>query len=194
MRTTRAMLLTGLAVLAAGLTATTGRLKAEDNAALLAKGKWIWFDEGDPSQDAPAESRYFRRTFKLPADKDIKKATFLMTGDNHFELYLNGKKIGNGDDWQQAQCFDVKANLVKGDNLIAVIGTNDDGPAGLIGALKVELDGADPVYVGTDKDFKASKTKADGWEKAGFDEKGWIPVKVMGDYGMDPWGTQVNLP
>ena len=125
----------------------------------------------------------------------IKKATLTMTCDNSFLAFVNGKKVGEGDDWQKAHAFDVTDKLVKGANILAVAGTNEGGPAGLVGALKIEFTTGDPQLVTTDKEWVATDKKpADGWEKPGFDPKDWKKVKVEGDYGMDPWGNQVELP
>jgi alpha-L-rhamnosidase len=183
-------------VVAVGVLAPLRPARAEDFAALLAKGKWIWYDEGDPATDAPAETRYFLRTIKIDADRDIKNAVFLLTCDNGFELFVNGAKICDAHDWNTAVAADIKAKLVKGDNVIAVAGTNDDGPAGLIGAIKVDYSAGDPLTVGTDDKWMVANKKIDGWEKPGFTCKpdDWKKAKVMGDYGMDPWGTNVALP
>ena len=61
----------------------------------------IWFDEGDPLQDAPAETRFFRRTFTVarPGDASITEAALDATADNAFTVWLNGVEVGSGDDW-----------------------------------------------------------------------------------------------
>ena len=41
---------------------------------------WIWYPEGDPAQNAPAEKRFFRRTFVVPEGKTIKRAVLRVLG------------------------------------------------------------------------------------------------------------------
>ncbi len=189
MQSKRVVLMTGLLAMAVGLL-TVQAAWAEG---AFEKAKWVWYDEGDPVTEAPAEARFFLRSFDV-ADKPIKKATLTITCDNKYTVYLNGKMVGDGSDWQRAQGYDVKDKLAKGANVLAVQGTNEDGPAGLIAALKIEFEQGDPQVVATDKDWKAHNKEVKDWEKPGFDAKDFKPVKVMGDFGMDPWGTQVELP
>ena len=190
MKTSRLLLATGLFALCAGVLLSARAARADG---AFDKAKWIWFDEGDPVAEAPAATRYFLRAFTVE-NKTVKAATLTITCDNKYEAWLNGKQVGTGEDWQKAQAYDVKEALAKGDNVLAVAGTNEDGPAGLIAVLKIEFEAGDPQYVATDKDWKAHNEKADGWEKPGFDAKDFKLVKVIGDYGMDPWGNQIEMP
>src|SRR5262245_27784708 len=68
-----------------------------------AEAQWVWYDEGDPAQDAPAETRYFRRAFTVdrPGPKPADKATLDITADNRFTVWVNGAEVGSGDTWQR---------------------------------------------------------------------------------------------
>src|SRR5271166_2177764 len=70
---------------------------------------WIWFNEGDPLVDAPAETRYFRRVFTV--SRPVDEATLELTADNTFAVWVNGTKVGTGDDWKRVERFDVKKHL-----------------------------------------------------------------------------------
>ncbi len=48
------------------------------------KSNWIWFPEGDPSKDAPAEKRYFRCAFSVPAEKSVASASLRLSADDRF--------------------------------------------------------------------------------------------------------------
>jgi hypothetical protein len=91
----------GFACLAAGLTSWSENVLAKEAPVV----QWIWFNEGDPASDAPAETRYFRRTFNLPEPPD--EATLDITADNQFVVWLNGVAVGRGDDWMRVSSFDV---------------------------------------------------------------------------------------
>ena len=192
MKAVRLMTMVGLVALLAGLAAAP-RARAQEPGP-FGKARWVWFPEGNPVEDAPGETRYFRRTVKLPEDREIKKAAFLLTADNSFVLYLGGKQVGTGDDWQKAQSIDLKGKLKKGENLLALAATNEGGPAGWIGILKIEFTQGDPLLVLSDAEWKCSDTRKDKWTEPEFDAKEWKAAKVLGEYGMDPWGTNVELP
>jgi putative heme-binding domain-containing protein len=152
--------------------------------------QWIWFDEGDPAQDAPAETRYFRRGFALDGDaaKGLDEAALDITADNSFTVWLNGAEVGRGDTWQRVYTFDVRKRLVPGKNLLAVAAHNEGGPAGLLVRLSYVPHGRERQSVVSDATWKAAKAAAPGWEKADRDEAGWSPVKVIGPFGQaGPW-------
>jgi hypothetical protein len=43
---------------------------------------------------APVSTRYFRRSFTLDEKARIESARVLMTADNSFQLWVNGRKAG----------------------------------------------------------------------------------------------------
>jgi cytochrome c551/c552 len=71
---------------------------------------------------AAGESRTFRHSLVLDADVDT--AVCVITCDNGFELYVNGKKIGEGDKWEDPQSFDLSSVLLKGTNQVMIVGRN----------------------------------------------------------------------
>src|ERR1700732_427570 len=102
----------------------------------------------------------------------------LLTVDGGFTFYLNGKpvfqSIGVPDDWKLVKQIDLTHDLLPGNNTIGVSAINEqvngnDTPAGVIGKLIVELEGEKPVVIVTDKQWKASDKKEDGWEKPAFE-------------------------
>lgn len=148
---------------------------------------WIWFDEGDPLESAPAETRYFRRTFDVRLVP--RGATLRITADNHYAVWLNGKKVGSGDDWSSLDKHDVGKLVVKGKNVLAVEAKNDGGPAGLAVRLDVVFVEKVKFDVHSDGDWKSSKEAAKGWQALDFDDGKWAKAKVLGEYGkVGPWG------
>src|SRR5262249_2032878 len=97
--------------------------------------QWIWFDEGDPLRDPPAEARYFRKGFTIarPVQKVVDEGTLDITADDAFRAWVNGREIGSGNTWQRVYQFDVMKHLVNGKNVVAVEAKNSSpGPAGLL--------------------------------------------------------------
>lgn len=145
----------------------------------LRGAQWIWFDEGDPARQAPAETRRFRATLTLPLDRPLSTAMFVLGADNSFELEVNGHYAGRGNNVSLPMVIDVAPWLRPGANEILVTARNTrEDPAGVIGALRVEFASGDPLVFAT----------GPSWESLRKDDEGWRPVKVLGPYGMDPWG------
>lgn len=147
---------------------------------------WIWHPEGDPADSVPAGTRYFRRTFDLPAGA----AELQVTADDAFTLYVNGREAARSpavaDAWRTASIVDISALLRPGVNVIAVAAVNTNpGPAGLLAKLK------DLV---TDGRWKVSDAAAPGWEQPGFDDAAWPAARVAAAYGSGPWGSSVSAP
>ncbi|NBX35497.1 DUF1553 domain-containing protein, partial [bacterium] len=69
-------------------------------AAFLAQPIWS-NDLGRGRQPAVGEARAFRHGLTLAAAP--RRAACTIAGDNSFELWVNGRKVGAGDDWQTPQ-------------------------------------------------------------------------------------------
>ncbi len=95
------------------------------------QGKWIGLDEmkdGDVNADVrKLPARYLRREFK--SDKKVVRATAYVCGLGFFDLYLNGKKVGDHvmdpalSDYRKAAYYvtlDVTPFIQKGGNAIGV--------------------------------------------------------------------------
>jgi alpha-L-rhamnosidase len=96
------------------------------------KAKWIGYEAGFPwdsvSKFSRLSARYFRRQFSTA--KQVKKATVYIVGLGHYELYVNGEKIGKQvlaeapTDYTQSvmyNTFDVTGQLKKGNNAVGVV-------------------------------------------------------------------------
>ena len=164
---------------------------------------WIWYPDGYPSISAPAGKRYFRRQVDIPPGKKIVKATMLLTVDDGFTFYVNGKpvfqSIGVPDDWKSRKEIDLTQDLKSGSNTIAISAINlnsPDGkatPAGVLGKLVVELEGSDSIVVPTDKQWKTSSKAEPGWEKPGFAAKDWSDAMQVAGLGQLPWGDGLGV-
>jgi putative heme-binding domain-containing protein len=154
-----------------------------------AGAQWIWFNEGNPIASAPAETRYFRRTFNIdrPFQKPVEEGTLDITADNAFTVWVNGVEIGKGNDWKKVYQFDVTKHLVHGRNAIAVRAENEGSAAGLLVRLAYVPNGQSRLSQFSDGTWKASKTAAEGWEKIEFKDDAWQAAKVVAAYGQGPW-------
>jgi len=108
---------------------------------------------------AAGETRSFRHQLVLEADVD--SATCVITCDNGFELYVNGKKIGSGDNWADPKSFDLSSALLKGTNQVVVVGSNagsSPNVAALYFQVNVSLKGGARVRMATDASWEWTKS------------------------------------
>jgi hypothetical protein len=158
---------------------------------------WIWYPEGNPASSAPVATRYFLRELNLAKNPGLSRATFLITADDQFVLYVNGHQVaqssGQPDAWQQAQEVNVTSDLHPGPNTLAVAATNAGGAGSWIGTLGLAFSGGTTTDVVTDNDWLSSTTGPAGWQNPGFDDSAWVPALESAAYGGGPWGSDVNV-
>ena len=80
---------------------TKPRRNVQDAAGRVSQARWIWHREGNAAASAPVGKRYFRRLLTLADHTEIESAQAVMTADNSFELWINGRKAGAGDNFHQ---------------------------------------------------------------------------------------------
>jgi alpha-L-rhamnosidase len=146
----------------------------------LKKAQWIWFDEADPATKAPKGTRWFRTTLDVPAGRTIRRAVFVVGADDQFELAINGTRAGRGNQVRMPEVLDVSDVVKAGANSIVIPARNNrEGTAGLIGALRIEFASGAPRELAT-----GAK-----WQVAQEQSGPWAAVRVVGEYGMKPWGN-----
>lgn len=156
---------------------------------------WIWFPEGNPAESAPVCTRYFRRSFELPAGQIVSSATVEITADDQFNLSVNGQEAGAGDGWGSPRTIAIGAFLKPGKNVLAVEARNvgnQPNPAGLVAKLKVEFAAGTPLILSTDESWKSATNAGTGWRALTFDDTAWVGAKPLGQYGTQSWGIIEN--
>jgi hypothetical protein len=157
----------------------------------LSAAKWIWRKEGNPARSAPPGKRYFRRVLTVEAASPIESATLVMTADNSFQCWINGRRAGSGDRFTQTYEMNITSLLKPGPNLVAVEATNatdKPNPAGLIGAVKVKYRNGRMLELGTDRTWQADEQVTDGWTSDAASPGQWAAALELGPLGMPPWG------
>ncbi|MEI7732536.1 MAG: HEAT repeat domain-containing protein [Verrucomicrobiota bacterium] len=157
--------------------------------------KWIWYavDPDEASMHFPAGAHCFRAAVVLPETAPVKAAEIIVTADNLYTVYLNGKPAGESsadpNAWNQPKRFDVTALLAPGRNVLAVEAINTaPGPAGLLLKLSARMADGSTVTLVTDDAWRCNEKETPNWEQPGFDDRKWRLAFVVGDYGVPPWG------
>jgi hypothetical protein len=164
------------------------------------KPRWIWSESGAATK-APAQTIYFRKHVDLPGQAT--EARMVVTCDNAFKLFVNGKEAGSSKDFTKPKVIDFGKFLKNGSNVIAIAATNDEAqpgqtnvdqgnPAGLFvyARLRTKSDARD---FGSDASWKWTADKADGWEKPEFDDAQWAMASDLGNANAGPWGLGPKL-
>ena len=162
-----------------------------DAASPLGSAKWIWRKEGSPAIAAPVATRYFRRVITVDESNPVQTARLVMTADNSFECWINGRRVGAGDNFGRTYSMNVGSLLKPGANVIAVAANNGaehPNPAGLIGMLTIKYRDGRAEEVPTDQRWQASTAAPAGWNTAAASADTWAAALELGPLGMEPWG------
>lgn len=147
---------------------------------------WLWAN--DDQGRAVTEPLFFRGHWQLP--ERWQAARLCITGDDQFELWINGEPAGRSDDgndaWRRPVTLDVAQLLRRGANTIAVAARNTGGPGGLIARLALSTDDGAAVFV-TDGSWRVRSGADAAWRQPAFADGDWQPAHVVGAYGAAPW-------
>jgi hypothetical protein len=157
----------------------------------ILNSQWIWYPEGNPAASAPPGKVLFTRAFELDNTRKILSAIAEFTADNTFELWINGRRALEGDNFHIASRADVTGLLRDGQNELVVLasnGTDQANPAGLIGAVSVTYQDGASCDVFTDASWRCARWTADATKSIGLltDASG-APAQVLGNAAMAPW-------
>ena len=153
----------------------------------IGQASWIW---GDMQQDICE----FRRDFTLGEAPSA--ASVLITADNGYELYVNGILVGydigpGAEVWGSLEQWNVLEHLTPGQNALGIRGICMGGSRGVVAALRVDTEGAEPLALMTDTSWQSS-SEGDPAEYSlpGYGEAGqWTSATALGPMGMAPWGA-----
>ncbi|MEN6459437.1 MAG: glycoside hydrolase family 78 protein [Thermoguttaceae bacterium] len=152
---------------------------------------WIWAAEPgvDATKKAPASKRCFRRSFEIPKDRTVSRATFVLAGDDSWDAFVNHMSVGTGGGFKRATRLDVTSRLTGGKNGVAVLLKNHvASPAGLTGKLVIEFERGEPLVLLIDKSWKSNDKEVAYWNAAECDDSAWPAAAQVAKMGDAPWG------
>jgi hypothetical protein len=169
----------------------SNRVPAQPAERVAAIPRWIWYPEGQPARDAPAEKRYFRCTFDVSAVESVRSAELRIAADDACEVFVNGTRVGLHETWQSAAVFKLGERLKSGRNVLAVRAENrpapSANPAGLVARLAVKRrDGRLQVVV-SDESWQTENKERSGWTEVEFDDRAWPAARIAAPFGGGPW-------
>lgn len=143
-------------------------------------GKWIWGDSAANGKAPPAGETILLRG-QIWLEDEVEQGAAILTCDNGFTLYLGGRKILSGENWQQIMTVPLQNKLKKGANPVVVIATNagnKPNAAGFYFQAKLKLANGKEVTVASDESWEWNPARLEGKEGrlGALPPKGWKPV------------------
>jgi hypothetical protein len=132
----------------------------------------------------------FRKTFSL--DSAPSRAACVITVDNQYTLYVNGKKVQADDNWETVEAENIAGALKKGENEIVIVAVNAGGnapnPAAVYFEAIVQLDSEKQLTIASDKSWQWTAKAPDGRGKFKDDPADWQAAAVVSG----PWGERLG--
>ncbi len=172
-----------LGILAAAFMLAAGVSSAQEGAI---PPHWIWRDTGKSLGETPGETCYLRKSFDV---KEPSRLTIDVTADNTYTLYLDGKEVASGSDWNSSTR--VLLAIRPGPHVLAAKVSNEaPGAAGFVLAGGV-LPLGQGIPIHSNASWRGTATAPTGldWTKPGFDDSRWPHARDWGALGMAPWGA-----
>lgn len=140
--------------------------------------------------------RYFRKSFHV-SNETIKKGEILISVDNSYVLYLNGKKLMENENWKVVDKIDITNQLKAGKNTIAIEGGNTGAianPAGILFALKLDYASGKSTLLKSDTSWVSSRELPEGdWMAVNYDDSSWNKVRNYSTGNFKNWGQLLDF-
>ncbi len=165
----------------------------KETAAFDLTGSWIWGDSAANGKAPPANETISLRKTIILAD-NVASGGGVITCDNGFVLFINGRVVERGSDWSQPQAVVLKGVLKKGKNDIIVVATNaGNGPnlAALFFEARLQLANGEQVMIATDATWEFNPNSPASKEgRLGAIKGPWKPVVVVPEIA--PWKSAID--
>jgi signal transduction histidine kinase len=141
-------------------------------------GSWIWEEKTLDNQTCQ-----LWHTLEIPKDGQVIKAQLMMTVDNVFTLYLDGRELGRGTEWRELYAFDLTQLLTPGLHVLAVNCYNGNADAGMLFGLRVNLADGRIIEVKSDPSWRVVPEGGRRWEKRREAQPDWPAATIIAPLG-----------
>ena len=154
----------------------------------LQGAQWICHEDDSADEASKAGGVYFA-VWDLPESLEPQRAKLALCTDDSSLVLLNGREVAQCGEHNQPVTEEVAAYLVPGRNTIRVLcGNHRGGPTGV--CLKIALhtkDGQQHNLITNGQWYCQRVDDTEPWQTCSFE--GAAHARVLGDFGMSPWGT-----
>ncbi|KAF8868979.1 hypothetical protein BD779DRAFT_1480521 [Infundibulicybe gibba] len=177
-------------------TPVASSLPIPDNLQLSFKSSsWIWLDQNGLS-GVPGGDYAFRKTLPNSATPPT-EVIALLAVDNSFSLYHNGQLVSAGAGWTQSTAAYIR--LDPNSNVFAIqvrnyADINGTTQAGLLASFQIKYTDGSTSTLSADNTWRVTYPAPSGFQFPTFDDSRWISAMVLGQYGIQPWGSSTGFP
>lgn len=185
------------------------KVSMEEAAQAKLQGKWIW---RSPAIDSPPDAGKATAPTNLPAPPPAAGETVLIrkkleleaevtyggaavTCDNEFILFINGKEVDRGANWQQVRSIPLQHVLKKGHNEIVALVTNagsGPNPAGFYFESRLQLMNDQDLEIVSDASWEWNANLPNPRSgRLGKTTNDWKPVQIVDELVV--WKEQTEL-
>lgn len=143
---------------------------------------WVW-----GSKHMNRGPGYFRMTFALT--EAPKRAVLQTTGDDTYEIFVNGKRVARGGfRYGAVDLIDVTQHVRVGKNVVAAVCWNGAYPGGWLAELALIYRDGRVETVASDDKVKFAPEQQEGWQQVYFDDSGWERARIIVRPPKGVWG------
>jgi signal transduction histidine kinase len=148
----------------------------------LGIGAWIW-----TSNKTDKQTCRLWRSFAVPKDTPLARATLRITADNGYRIFFDGREIGRGGDWKYLTEYDLTSLMSPGQHVLAIEAFNDAWDAGVILGLRLQFADGQAIEIFSDPSWRVVVGDDSHWQTRKHPGESWIPAQIVGFAGHQPW-------
>jgi len=152
-------------------------------------GSWIWADKTFDRQTC----RLWKE-FDVPSGANVSSSRMKITVDDGYQLFLDGRELGQGANWQALTEYDLTLLLTPGHHALAVNCFNDVFLAGLIMNLSIQLDDGKTLDIKSDGTWRVVPENLKNWEKLKHARAEWPAATVLASADRVPYMKWILWP
>jgi hypothetical protein len=153
-------------------------------------GQWIWSQAASKSVPA-GETITVRRKFDTKPVPH--RAVAAISCDNQYTMYLNGKRVLSGENWESVDLVNLQPHLKEGSNELLIVAKNggsDPNPAGLLFEARLAGPQGSSEVIATDAQWQWTKSQPDGRGRFSKPPADWEPTAVV--QNAEGWNKRVG--
>ena len=152
------------------------------------EAQWIWSAEHEKDR-VPAGSCHFRKSIALKSPQEGK---VIIVADDVYELFVNGRRVGEGESTARMVEYDIGRALSRGRNIIAVKVSNVKGKtAALAARVMIKESNDEWRSYSTDATWKTNLQPLPLWNTSLYNDGRWETAQVFGELGeTPPWDVR----
>jgi len=154
----------------------------------LGVGHWIWSETTEDKQTC----RLWRR-FEVPPGALVSLAMLRITADNGYRLFLDGREIGRGGDFNDVTEYNVTQLVTPGSHVLAVEGFNDSLAAGVIAGLQIQMLNGQAIEIRSDSSWFVVPAEQKNWTICREPKPGWKPARIVAFAGKFDWARPKRI-